>query len=741
MKRILKTFLSAALALLTVLVASVGAVAADAPLGASLGATQTETTEIPLLIIGASFDANGNGKNDYNPGDTKKLFANPDDEFYGEQWAELSAETYYDKFFGGGYSVANFYKEMTLGKLYFVPLKLDKSNGKNTKDGCIDVVVNQIHPSAYTKKYKGSESERQAFCRDTITNIIMATDEYIDYSKYDKNGNGVLEATELLIVIMNAGPSQETTQKSEGNYDRGYFAVWSTSQGTDAAPDGVRYGSAITNMGEYTTQGQLQYTGTAAHELCHNLGAEDTYDRKVGASNTSSNARKTPWPFMNWFSLQCSGNYSGTSATGGKGSTPTYLDPYQRVYLGWAEEVVVGEGEYTLYSTCTGKYQVLRVNTPDPDEYYLIELRLKEGFEVDLAKGQGGICVWHIDETTNRQYFLSGTACSNYPFGGKYHDPGIVVCHSYNNTFYGVPNSTPGSDPFFYAGAKSRHNLKFESMNYRSPLQDKDTGDYGLNTYPAGWVGEKYFNLIVEPLDAPGQQMRVKITIDARGGMKPTSQIDTFEVGATTLTASGTLGETTMKINEYGFMISKDINFESDVTKLPIAKDGETVTFENLETDTRYYARMYIDTDYGSSFGMTRQFKTETTKSTLVPHNVEAEAVTVEVGEKYPDIPVGTREGYRFDGWYADEALTTPFDITAPASVVGNVHIWAKWTEIPADATTEATQTPSTPTDSTSGTDKPASSGCGSFVASASALTVVAALAGAVLTLKRKKER
>ena len=732
-----KILLSAVLALIMVLLASTSVIAADD--GAVTTTAAQETTEIPLLIISASFDANGNGKNDYNPGNTKKLFSNPEDEFYGEQWAELSADTYYDKFFGSGYSVANFYKEMTLGKLYFVPLVLDKSNGKNSKAGCIDVVVNQIHPSAYTKKYNGSESQRQAFCRDTITNIIMATDEYIDYSKYDKNGNGVLEATELLIVIMNAGPSQETTQKSEGNYDRGYFAVWSTSQGTDAAPDGVRYGSAITNMGEYTTQGQLQYTGTAAHELCHNLGAEDTYDRKVGASNTSSNARKTPWPFMNWFSLQCSGNYSGKSSTGGRGSTPTYLDPYQRIYLGWAEEVVVGEGEYTLYSTCTGKYQVLRVNTPDPDEYYLIELRLKEGFEVDLtSKGEGGICVWHIDETTNRQYFTSGTACSNYPFGGKYHDPGIVVCHSYNNTIYGVPSSEPGQDPFFYAGAKSKHNLKFESMNYRSPLQDKDTGDYGLNTYPAGWVGEKYFNLIVEPLDAPGQEMRVKITIDARGGMKPSTTIDTFEVGATTLKASGSMSETTLKVNEYGFMLSTDINFEENIVKMPIAAEGETVTFDNLDTDTRYYARMYISTDYGDVYGMTRQFKTETTKSTLVPHNVEAEEVTVNIGENYPDIPVGTREGYTFGGWYSDEALTKPFDITAPASVIGNVHIWAKWTENTVETTeaTTAATTEATTTPSGSGEKQ----GCGSTVLSTSAIAITATVCAAVLTLKKKKK-
>ena len=156
MKKTLKILLSAVLALLTVLLASVSAAAVDEPTATAEAASEAETTEIPLLIISASFDANGNGKNDFDSNNSKKLFSNPEDDYYGEQWAELSADVYYDKVFGGKYSVANFYKEMTLGKLYFVPLKLDKPSPKNSKDGCINVVINQIHPSAYTKKYKGS---------------------------------------------------------------------------------------------------------------------------------------------------------------------------------------------------------------------------------------------------------------------------------------------------------------------------------------------------------------------------------------------------------------------------------------------------------------------------------------------------------------------------------------------------------------------------------------------------------
>ncbi|MFC2662863.1 MAG: InlB B-repeat-containing protein, partial [Eubacterium sp.] len=35
------------------------------------------------------------------------------------------------------------------------------------------------------------------------------------------------------------------------------------------------------------------------------------------------------------------------------------------------------------------------------------------------------------------------------------------------------------------------------------------------------------------------------------------------------------------------------------------------------------------------------------------------------------------REGYTFDGWYADQACTIPFDFSKP--VTGDVHIYAKW--------------------------------------------------------------
>ena len=689
----MKKLLSVFIALIMLFMIPVNILAADG----DDETTDENTTEIALLIISASFDANGNGVNDYDPANPTKLYSDPQDDYFGEQWAEVSADAYYDNFFGSGYSVSNFYEEMTMGKIKFVPVVLDVPKDTNQKDGCIDVVIEQIHPSAYPKKFGGTESQRTAFCTSTIDNIIKATDEYIDYTKYDRNGNGVLESDELIISIMNPGPSQEKTGKSENfGYPRGYFAVWSTSQGTKAVIDGLTYGSAITNMGEYTTAGNLQTVGTACHEICHNLGAEDIYDRKVGASGTPL----TPWPWVGWFSLQHSGNYSGG------GSTPTYLDPYQRVYLGWADEVVVGEGEYTLYSTMTRKYQVLRINTPDPDEYYLVEIRLKEGFEKNLAsKGTGGICVWHIDETSNRKYFIDGTACSNYMFGGSYHDPGIVVLHASQaaGKTDGLSPSTPGNDPFYYGGdSAGRMNRKFESMLFRSPLQDKDTGDYGLNTYPKNWIGEKYYNVIIEPLTEPGQEMTIKISIDAKGGVAPTLIINTFSAKGLSLSASGSLKVTDLEATEYGFMISTDENFENDVQKVALTESNSTAQFRDLAPETTYYSRMYAVTEYGTTYGAARSF---TTAAEDVPE--ESTEVTTEATTE------ATTEGT------TEEATTT---VETPI------------------ATTEGSSTAETTVTTEETTPNTGKSGCGSLIGETGIAVCLISIGATVFVRKKKQD-
>ena len=697
-----------------------------------------EPNEIPLLVISASFDANGNGKDDFASGNATKLFNDPADDFFGEQWAQVSAEQYMGIYFNDQYSVSNYFNELTMGKLYFVPAKIDIPKGnKQSGDGWINVVVDQIHPSAYNKKFPGqSSSSYQAFCTRTIDDIIKQTDDYIDYTKFDKDGDGNLTSYELVIVIMNSGLSAEKQggKLENASYPRSYFSVWGTSQGTNVTLDGLSYSDAVSNIGEYLTSGVLQSVGTPCHEIAHNLGAEDIYDRKVGASGTAKN----PWPFANWFSLQCSGNYSG----GGK--TPTYLDPYQRVKLGWAEEVVVGEGEYTLYSTLTGKYQVLRVNTPDPDEYYLIELRLKEGFEINLTnegRGTGGICVWHIDESVNRTYYAQGTSCSNYMFNGAYHNPGIMYLYSANNTIGGKMVSFTAQtlkDPLFYAGAAKESNQKFESMDYKAPL------DYtpGLYSYPSGWIGEEYWNLIIVPLSPAGQEMKIKISIEAKGTVGPKLELMPTEKTGTTITMSGKVADSELDVVEYGFMLAKNADFTEGVIKVPVANGENSVTFSGLTPDTAYRGRMYAVLEGGKSvvvertevYGTTQLLRTAKFSSVLVPDCETIEAMQkVKYGELYAVPTPAEKDGYAFEGWFADEELTVPYDFEAPATIDGEVNIYAKWRSLTPTPTEEPTAA-----EPTGGSDDSASGGCSSSI-SFTAPVIAMAITG-IAVIKKKKD-
>ncbi len=57
----------------------------------------------------------------------------------------------------------------------------------------------------------------------------------------------------------------------------------------------------------------------------------------------------------------------------------------------------------------------------------------------------------------------------------------------------------------------------------------------------------------------------------------------------------------------------------------------------------------------------------------------------VNAGEKATKPSDPTADGYTFEGWFAEEGLTTPFDFNTP--ITGNTTIYAKWTEIPAPVT------------------------------------------------------
>ena len=134
------------------------------------------TNPAPLLIVIASFDPNGNGKNDYDPNHPELLY-DKTSPIFGEQWALTKPEDCYERFFGeSGFSMMNYYKEMTMGKFWFYPVPIDHPQRADAPDGILEITVPLPHPSAL-RNLEGYTNETAA--AKAIHDIVALCDDMI----------------------------------------------------------------------------------------------------------------------------------------------------------------------------------------------------------------------------------------------------------------------------------------------------------------------------------------------------------------------------------------------------------------------------------------------------------------------------------------------------------------------------------------------------------------------------------
>jgi uncharacterized repeat protein (TIGR02543 family) len=357
----------------------------------------------------------------------------------------------------------------------------------------------------------------------------------------------------------------------------------------------------------------------------------------------------------------------------------------------------VGDGVYTISSTTTNNYVILRVNTPDPMEYYLVEIRLKTGFEEKLTSdsSKGGIMIWHIDQSLIDRYFVEGSASTSTSLNGKRHDPAIVplfrVGYDADGRYMKVTNP---SDPFYYYDPADPSKAVFESGNFRSVTN----GVQSLNSYPDDWKGDKNYNLRIEVLSEPGMEMTVKISgsQDGRKDFAPEISADYAARTHNTLTLQGTVDAfNEAEITESTIILSSNADFTENLVRkdVEVGADGKfTATFEGLSPQTKYYYMVYVNSDHGAAIA-TKDVTTNTPPKEQTYIKIalyrginepdRAYEVKVDFGSKLVvNSTVMSKPGYTFEGWYYDAEFTKPYDMetviekgTAPFS------LYAKWIE------------------------------------------------------------
>ncbi|MDD5771990.1 MAG: M6 family metalloprotease domain-containing protein [bacterium] len=288
-------------------------------------------------------------------------------------------------FFGETSSVSDYYQKVSYSAVSISPAS--ETSGV-TDDGIIGWLhLPYKHPNTGDSTDVISDSTNQQIAKDAIT----LADPYINYASYDYNKDSTISTDELSIIIIvagyerSAGPAAPSIWGHRWSmFSVGYPIVDSTITIEDYCEIGERHGDHLATI------------GIMAHELGHLIfSLPDLYDTNPGNGDSYG---------VGFFDLM--GNGSWASKTGEfHGSMPTQLSAWSKEYLSWGKVTTIDSGQdITLPKTDSDGSSVFRVNTSDPDQYFLLENRQFSGYDMGFqrfeeASGHGGVVIYHIDNS------------------------------------------------------------------------------------------------------------------------------------------------------------------------------------------------------------------------------------------------------------------------------------------------------------------------------------------------------
>ena len=256
--------------------------------------------------------------------------------------------------------------------------------------------------------------------------------------RYDLNADHVLGARELVVIVVAAGGTADNTYSRNRTFysrldARGCsipsFVVVSERR------DDLRdvYAKLAQSAGLKPEFRDFPVSvGTLVHELGHAFGTPDLpgtgYLTAVGYGQKNGSPARFP----------------GTALEYGR-SVPSHYGAFTMIRAGFVDPVVLTtSGVYEVNSAGTGRYNVYKVPTADPREYFLIENRQREGSDLALGAGAyrttGGIAIWHVDETFGKK-------------DGKVRAVVAIVDASEGDPAHSRPGgarNAPARDPFFH---------------------------------------------------------------------------------------------------------------------------------------------------------------------------------------------------------------------------------------------------------------------------------------------------
>ncbi len=610
---------------------------------------------IPLLVLVINFDADGDGKDAYEEG--KNTTVKTSDAFK-EQWAHSEESYWANSLFGDeGNTMKNYFKKMSKDNFWWEPVEETYGEENN---GVVYVTLEMQHP--------GAISGQPASIGAARIPALQAAAEYVDFAKYDTDGNGGLSWEELTVVYICGGRSTKIDYSPTG------YNIWGVhsfqSPGTDwyASINGVRV-MARQDEAKYCAVGEMSYDGkpigfgTIAHELGHVLGANDLYTRGTNAVWCGGPGD---------IALQGGGSALGKLKGVRDGEAPAAIDPYYLLQYGFEKAEVAQDGTYTLYSreSDKGEYNIIKISTANPKEYYLIENRYtKDASSYDAIPGAAkGIQIWHVDES-----IMNSFTVPNCYTNGSPHAPGLTPLY---------PNGDTGGKNYDTWSSKEGKNL-FDSHGFK--FVGSDTWYTLLTEEQAA-----QFNLKIEMLSEVGNEMRIKVTgtvavpVDFKFSYDTTVNSASISGKITDLNA-GTLNMITA-------VVSKKSDYSSPVETLyakPEENGSFSFDFSGLDSKSTYYTKITAKGSNGESVRELKLYTKAPPKVRTDDYSVylykgmtaanRPYEVTVKCGEtlKY-SFPM-EKSLEKFGGWYYDVDCTSPYNMATTKDDCEPVYLYARW--------------------------------------------------------------
>ncbi len=195
---------------------------------------------------------------------------------------------------------------------------------------------------------------------------IIASEQEIDFSRYDNDRDGVVDA--FFVVHAGGGAEMEPNNRNK---------IWSHTWNIEQVLrfDGVR-------LFIYISIPEDAAIGVCAHEVGHALfGLPDLYDTQNRSAGLGF------WSTMSY------------GAWGDEGRRPVHFDAWCKQRLGYANLRTLEFNDEILLPKIYFDATILRLWNPQnlQQEYFLAEYRLRERF--DTALPGEGLLIYHIDES------------------------------------------------------------------------------------------------------------------------------------------------------------------------------------------------------------------------------------------------------------------------------------------------------------------------------------------------------